>query len=56
MKLKKAYNYLHNVQAHKQAIPFRRFKGGVGRTGQAKEFGTSQGDFYGKLDLDGHID
>ncbi|CAO3652631.1 unnamed protein product [Cunninghamella echinulata] len=42
MKLSKAYTYLNNVTEHKQAIPFRRFNGGVGRTAQAKEFGTTQ--------------
>ncbi|KAF7728300.1 60S ribosomal protein L17 [Apophysomyces ossiformis] len=42
MKLSKAYAYLNNVTEHKQAIPFRRFNGGVGRTAQAKEFGTTQ--------------
>lgn len=34
--LAKAKRYLEDVIAHKQAIPFRRFCGGVGRTGQAK--------------------
>ncbi|KAI7872422.1 50S ribosomal protein L22 [Spinellus fusiger] len=43
LKLSKAYSYLNNVTEHKQAIPFRRFNGGVGRTAQAKEFGTTQG-------------
>ncbi|KAG0165130.1 60S ribosomal protein L17 [Apophysomyces sp. BC1034] len=42
LKLSKAYAYLNNVTEHKQAIPFRRFNGGVGRTAQAKEFGTTQ--------------
>jgi large subunit ribosomal protein L17e len=32
----KAKAYLEDVLAHKQAIPFRRFCGGVGRTAQAK--------------------
>lgn len=32
----KAKRYLEDVLAHKQAIPFRRFCGGVGRTAQAK--------------------
>lgn len=32
----KAKSYLEDVLAHKQAIPFRRFCGGVGRTAQAK--------------------
>lgn len=43
MKLKEAYKYLGAVQEHKRCIPFRRFKGGVGRTAQAKEFGVTQG-------------
>ncbi|EOX99885.1 Ribosomal protein L22p/L17e family protein isoform 1 [Theobroma cacao] len=34
--LGKAKRYLEDVMAHKQAIPFRRFCGGVGRTAQAK--------------------
>lgn len=43
MKLTKAYTYLGDVQDHKQVIPFRRFTGGVGRTGQAIQFGAVQG-------------
>jgi len=43
MKLAKAYTYLGDVQEHKQCIPFRRFNGGVGRTGQAKQFKAVQG-------------
>ncbi|KAJ6882463.1 60S ribosomal protein L17-2 [Populus alba x Populus x berolinensis] len=34
--LGKAKGYLEDVLAHKQAIPFRRFCRGVGRTAQAK--------------------
>jgi len=34
--LGKAKRYLEDVITHKQAIPFRRFCGGVGRTAQAK--------------------
>lgn len=34
--LTKAKRYLEDVLAHKQAIPFRRFCRGVGRTAQAK--------------------
>ncbi|THU56736.1 hypothetical protein C4D60_Mb11t20340 [Musa balbisiana] len=34
--LSKAKRYLEDVIAHKQAIPFRRFCGGVGRTAQVK--------------------
>ena len=36
MQLGKAKMYLEDVLAHKQAIPFRRFCRGVGRTAQAK--------------------
>ncbi|KAK4789978.1 hypothetical protein SAY86_017282 [Trapa natans] len=36
MPLVKAKRYLEDVLAHKQAIPFRRFCRGVGRTAQAK--------------------
>ncbi|BBM98020.1 large subunit ribosomal protein L17e [Marchantia polymorpha subsp. ruderalis] len=36
LELTKAKRYLEDVLAHKQAIPFRRFCGGVGRTAQAK--------------------
>jgi large subunit ribosomal protein L17e len=43
MKLTKAYAYLSDVKEHQRAIPFRRFSGGVGRTGQAKEFKATQG-------------
>ncbi|KAF9117915.1 60S ribosomal protein L17, partial [Linnemannia schmuckeri] len=30
-----------DVKEHKQAIPFRRFNGGIGRTAQAKPFGMT---------------
>lgn len=36
MSLDKAKRFLEDVVAHKQAVPFRRFCGGVGRTAQAK--------------------
>ncbi|KQJ99107.1 60S ribosomal protein L17-2 [Brachypodium distachyon] len=36
MPLVKAKRYLEDVLAHKQAIPFRRYCRGVGRTAQAK--------------------
>eukprot|EP01133_Synstelium_polycarpum_P007307 gene7307-8501_t len=42
MYLKRAETYLWNVLKHKEAIPFRRFHGGVGRTAQAKPFGITQ--------------
>jgi large subunit ribosomal protein L17e len=43
MKLSKAYTYLGDVQEKKQCIPFRRFDGSIGRTGQAKQFKTTKG-------------
>ena len=43
MKVSKAMTYLAQVKDHQRCIPFRRFSGGVGRTAQAKEFGTTQG-------------
>lgn len=45
MDVAKAVKYLNNVLEHKQAIPFRRFKGSIGRTAQGKEFGTDLGTF-----------
>eukprot|EP00271_Cylindrocystis_brebissonii_P013073 TRINITY_DN32643_c0_g1_i1.p1 TRINITY_DN32643_c0_g1~~TRINITY_DN32643_c0_g1_i1.p1 ORF type:complete len:205 (+),score=46.02 TRINITY_DN32643_c0_g1_i1:58-615(+) len=36
MELTKAKSFLEDVLAFKQAVPFRRFCGGVGRTAQAK--------------------
>ncbi|OLL25300.1 60S ribosomal protein L17-A [Neolecta irregularis DAH-3] len=42
MNLHKALAYLEAVKEHKRAIPFTRFHGGIGRTAQGKEFGTSQ--------------
>merc|ERR1712150_322709 len=43
MPLNRANQYLKNVVAMKEIIPFRRFMGGVGRHAQAKVHGTSQG-------------
>eukprot|EP00088_Acartia_fossae_P023045 TRINITY_DN24113_c0_g1_i1.p1 TRINITY_DN24113_c0_g1~~TRINITY_DN24113_c0_g1_i1.p1 ORF type:complete len:183 (+),score=6.67 TRINITY_DN24113_c0_g1_i1:134-682(+) len=43
MQLDKAMNYLEDVKAHRRCVPFRRFCRGVGRTGQAKEWGRPQG-------------
>ncbi|KND04709.1 ribosomal protein L22 [Spizellomyces punctatus DAOM BR117] len=42
MKLRKAVAFLNDVKEHKQAVPFRRFSGGVGRTAQAKVWGVTQ--------------
>lgn len=35
--------YFNDVLEHKRCIPYTRFNGAVGRTGQAKEFGKVQG-------------
>ena len=43
LQLQKAFTYLGDVKDHNRAIPFRRFAGGVGRTGQVKEFKATQG-------------
>jgi len=40
-----AITYLNHVLEHKRAVPFRRFKGSIGRTAQGKEFGTDLGNF-----------
>ncbi|KAJ3056992.1 60S ribosomal protein L17 [Rhizophlyctis rosea] len=42
MKYRKAVKFLADVKEHKQAVPFRRFSGGVGRTAQAKVWGVTQ--------------
>ena len=43
MRLTKAVTFLEDVKLQKQCVPFRRFKGGVGRTAQAKAWGFTQG-------------
>lgn len=43
MNLKKAYAYLDAVKEHQRCIPFTRFNGSIGRTGQASEFGHTRG-------------
>lgn len=43
MPLQKVYAYFDDIVDHKQAVPFRRHNGGVGRTQQVKRFGTTQG-------------
>merc|ERR1712146_883601 len=43
MMLKKAQSYLQHVGEHTEAIPFRRYGGGVGRTSQAKKAGSTNG-------------
>lgn len=43
MKLMKAQKFLEDVIDHKQAVPFRRFRRGVGRCAQANVWGVTQG-------------
>merc|ERR1711972_1131423 len=43
MPLNRAKQYLKNVIAKKEIIPFRRFMGGVGRHAQAAVHGTASG-------------
>merc|ERR1712013_113368 len=45
MKIKRAEAYLKNCLEHKEIIPYRRFKGDVGRKAQCKAFkgGVTQG-------------
>ena len=43
MNVNKAIEYLEAVKDHKRCIPIRRFRRQIGRTGQAKEFGTDKG-------------
>lgn len=39
MPLKRAIRFLENVKEKKEIVPFRHFKGGVGRKAQAKAWG-----------------
>uniref|UniRef100_A0A7S2Q809 Ribosomal protein L22 n=1 Tax=Zooxanthella nutricula TaxID=1333877 RepID=A0A7S2Q809_9DINO len=43
MSLRAAQQYLEDVCEKKRCIPFRKYKGCIGRTPQAKEFKMSQG-------------
>eukprot|EP00210_Caulerpa_lentillifera_P000943 g913.t1 len=43
LSLEKAKEYLEAVLEHKRCIPFRRYCGGVGRTPQAKNEGSTTG-------------
>merc|ERR1719446_1252152 len=43
MGLQQAQKYLEDVCEKKRCIPFRKYKGCIGRTPQAKEFKMSQG-------------
>jgi len=42
LELGRALRYLEAVQEKKEAVPFRRYAGGIGRTGQGKAFGVSR--------------
>lgn len=41
--LAKAKAYLKDVLAQRRCVPYTKYYGGIGRTGQAKEFGKSLG-------------
>jgi ribosomal protein uL22 len=41
-KLSRAVSFLNAVKDHKEAVPFRRFAGGIGRTAQGKAHGVSR--------------
>ncbi|CAH0564015.1 unnamed protein product [Brassicogethes aeneus] len=43
LSVQKAENYMKNVLARKVCVPFRRFKSGIGKCGQAKQFKTVVG-------------
>eukprot|EP00418_Pyrodinium_bahamense_P016455 CAMPEP_0179129010 /NCGR_PEP_ID=MMETSP0796-20121207/61193_1 /TAXON_ID=73915 /ORGANISM="Pyrodinium bahamense, Strain pbaha01" /LENGTH=85 /DNA_ID=CAMNT_0020827875 /DNA_START=15 /DNA_END=268 /DNA_ORIENTATION=- len=43
MTLRSAQTYLEDVCEKKQCVPFRKFRGGIGRTPQAKAFKMTQG-------------
>merc|ERR1712022_44138 len=43
MMLRKAQSYLQHVVEKTEAVPFRRYCGGVGRTSQAKNAGSTNG-------------
>ncbi|XP_043835118.1 60S ribosomal protein L17-like [Dromiciops gliroides] len=43
MHIRKATKYLKDVALKKQCVPFRRYKGGVGRCAQDKQWGWTQG-------------
>jgi large subunit ribosomal protein L17e len=43
MLLKKAEQYLNDVLEHKRCVPFTKYEGSTGRTGQAKEWGLTKG-------------
>lgn len=41
MSVKRAQGYLKNVIARTECVPFRKFKGGIGKCAQAKQFKTT---------------
>ncbi len=43
MLVKKAEQYLNDVLDHNRCVPFTKYDGSTGRTGQAKEFGLTKG-------------
>ena len=43
MSLADAEAYLEAVLEHKRCVPFTKYEGSTGRTGQAKEFGLTKG-------------
>ena len=43
MLVKKAQSYLNDVLEHKRCVPFTKYEGSTGRTGQAKEWGLTKG-------------
>jgi large subunit ribosomal protein L17e len=43
MLVKKAQEYLNDVLSHKRCVPFTKYEGSTGRTGQAKEWGLTKG-------------
>eukprot|EP01112_Ceratiomyxa_fruticulosa_P006944 TRINITY_DN178_c0_g1_i1.p1 TRINITY_DN178_c0_g1~~TRINITY_DN178_c0_g1_i1.p1 ORF type:complete len:252 (-),score=57.65 TRINITY_DN178_c0_g1_i1:69-824(-) len=45
MWLDQAKKYYEEVLEHKRCVPFRRFHGGIGRTGKAREWGVTLGRF-----------
>lgn len=45
MHLKRAIQYYKDVLAHRRCVPYLKHNGHVGRTGQAIEFGVTQGIF-----------
>ena len=43
MQLTKAKQYLKDVLAHRRCVPYTKHYRGMGRTGQAAEFGKTMG-------------